>query len=96
MKKPKEHALQFHVDTPALLKEIADSAIGVNCGVLKIPLNVFKNLLAQTAQEAIRINDDRLNLCMVRLGLYEIKADKIPAIITKLTNRIKKEAKAAK
>jgi len=40
-------------------------------GVLKVPLNIFQNLLGQVAQRAIEINDKELNKLMIRLALYD-------------------------
>lgn len=62
----------FRIDTNQFLNEIADCAIPQSMGVLKIPLNIFKNLLAQTAQRATEINDPKLNILMLKLGLYEV------------------------
>ena|GEM_PF-6491684 len=82
--------LEFHVDTVGLLNEIADCAMSRNNGALRVPLNILKNLLAETAKEAIRIDDGRLHLCMVRLGLYEIEPAKIPSVIKELEAKIMK------
>lgn len=66
------NSLKWKVDTPALLREIADCAIPAkNGGVLKIPLNIFQQLLAEVADRAIIINDKELNKLMIRLNLYE-------------------------
>lgn len=64
--------LEFRVDTMSLLNEIVDCAFRENQGVLKVPLNVFKNLLAQTAVRATELNDPKLNILMLKLGLYEV------------------------
>lgn len=65
--------LSFRVDTLGLLTEIADAGLDRNMGVLKIPLNIFKNLLAEVAQRATRLNDPELNILMLRLALYDVK-----------------------
>lgn len=61
------HAWKVH--TPNLLKEI-----GGNPGLwaLKVPLNIFADLLAQTAARASELNDPELNALMVRLTLYDV------------------------
>ena len=59
-----------------------------NCGVLKVPLNVFRLLLAQVAQIAVELNDDKLNLLMVRLGLYELSAKEVVVAIDRLEYEI--------
>ena len=74
-------SLEFRVDTMGLLTEIADSGLDRRMGVLKIPLNIFKNILAETAQRAAEINDPKLNILMLRLGLYECSPRDIPHAI---------------
>lgn len=54
------------------LNEIADCALQENMGVLKIPLNIFKGILAEVAQRATQLNDPKLNVLMLKLNLYEI------------------------
>ena len=77
--------LGFRVDTMAFLHEIADGALSIgHMGVLKIPLNVFKNLLARVAQRSVEINDPKLNILMMSLNLYEIPP-------TEIVNEIKKQ-----
>lgn len=71
----------FRVDTMALLNEIADAGLDRRMGILKIPLNVFKNLLGQVAQRAIELNDPKLNILMLSLNLYEVAPEDIPATI---------------
>lgn len=79
----------FRVDTVSLLNEIVDNAMPKSMGILKIPLNVFKNLLAKVAERAIEINDPELNILMLSLNLYEVPAKEIPAAIAKQYNLIK-------
>ncbi len=67
-----DDSLKWKVDTCALLKEIADNVIGINGGVLKIPLNIFKSLLWEVAERAIELNDKKLNKLMIRLSLYDM------------------------
>ena len=63
----------FRVNTPEFLKEIADNALSIgNMGVLKVPLNVFQNLLAIVAQRATELNDPIMNSAMFDLSLYEL------------------------
>ena len=75
LRKIQEFKHEFRVDTLRLLNEIVECSIPKNNGVLRMPLNIFKNLLAQVAHEAIRINDDKLHILMIKLGLYELSQD---------------------
>ena len=79
--------LEFRVDTCALLNELADCALTRDGAIFKIPLNIFKNLLAQVAKRAIELNDDELHCLMLKLGLYEVDAGEIPAMIDKLEQK---------
>ena len=76
-----KETMEFRVDTVALLHEIVDCALKENQGVLKLPLNIFRNLLAQAAQRAIELNDPRLNIIMLNLGLYEVSPQEIVSVI---------------
>jgi hypothetical protein len=71
----------FRVHTMELLTEIADCGLPRSMGVLKIPLNVFKNILAEVAQRATELNDPQLNILMLKLALYEIPMKEIPKAI---------------
>lgn len=72
-KKDKTTYAHFRVDTPAFFKEIAEGALSTgNFGVLKIPLNIFNNLLGQIAQRATEIKDPILDRLMFDLNLYEL------------------------
>lgn len=82
--------LNFRVDTVRLLTEVADCGLPRSAGVLKLPLNIFKNLLAQVAERAIKINDPELNILMLMLALYEVPANEIEAAIEKQKTLIKK------
>jgi hypothetical protein len=81
--------LSFRVDTMTLLNEIVECALMENQGVLKIPLNVFKNLLAQVAKRATEINDPKLNVLMLSLNLYEMLPNEIQKAIVDQESLIK-------
>jgi len=83
--------LEFRVDTNQLLNEIADYGLPRTMGVMKVPLNIFKNLLARTAQRATELNDPKLNILMLKLGLYEIPNDEIQSAIIEQTKLISDE-----
>lgn len=76
-----KRTFEFRVDTNSLLNEIAECGLPQNMGVLKIPLNIFKGLLAKAAQRASEINDPELNICMLQLGLYELSNNEISEAI---------------
>lgn len=61
-------SLNWRVNTPQLLREV----LGNNgVAILNVPLQIFADLLAEVADNAIRINDKELNKLMLRLALYE-------------------------
>jgi hypothetical protein len=60
--------LPWKVHATALLKEIA---INANMSALKIPLNIFKDMLAEVATRASVMGDERMDDLMMRLALYE-------------------------
>jgi hypothetical protein len=84
--------LTFRVDTLALLNEIADAGLDRRMGILKIPINIFKDLLAEVAQRATELNDPELNILMLRLALYEVPQDKIMETIEAQKELIKPKA----
>lgn len=81
--------MQFRVDTLGLLTEIADAGLDRRMGVLKIPINIFKDLLADVAQRASEINDPKLNILMLRLTLYEVPQTEITEMIEAMEKLIK-------
>ena len=88
-KQSNKNSLYFRVDTIGLLTEIADAGLERNMGVLKIPLNIFKNLLGEVAQRAIILNDPELNILMLRLALYDVKQTDIHEAIEIQKSKIK-------
>lgn len=88
-KQNNKNSLCFRVDTMGLLTEIADAGLDRNMGVLKIPLNIFKNLLGEVAQRATILNDPELNILMLRLALYDVKQVDIYKAIEIQKTRIK-------
>lgn len=63
-----DDSLVWRVNTPQLMKEILECNPGM--AILRSPLNIFKQVLAEVAEHAIRINDPELNFLMCRLALY--------------------------
>lgn len=77
----------FDVCLPGLLDEVLNNQ---SCSILKLPINITKRVLAELAKLAIEIDDDRLHILMLRLGLYECdyreRVAKIKELKQKLAN----------
>lgn len=58
----------WKVHATALLNEIA---INANMSALKIPLNIFRDMLAEVATRASVMGDEAMDGLMMRLALYE-------------------------
>ncbi len=93
MKTTKRPVGHFRVDTCAFLAEIANCGLPQSAGVLKIPLNVFKGLLAQVAERATQLNDPIMNALMFDLTLYDVPYPTTPAY-SKLMRKLYREAEA--
>jgi len=65
-----EHGFKCH--TPGLIKEITESGLRQDSGVLKIPINIFMRYLQSIATRASEINDPILNKIMCDMALYEV------------------------
>jgi len=81
MEKSNAFDVGFRVDTMGLLNEICDCGLDRRMGVLKQPMNIFKNILGEVAERAIELNDPRLNILMLKLALYEVAPNEIPSAI---------------
>ena len=73
--------MTFSVNTIGLLTEIVESGLDIRMGVLKTPINIFRNLLGQVAERATELNDPKLNVLMLRLWLYEASPEDLPKLI---------------
>lgn len=82
---------QFNIDTCEFLNEIVNCALRENQGILKVPLNVFKKLLCQVAERAIELDDPKMNILMLRLGLYEVHPMDVPKIIEIIQKQLENE-----
>lgn len=71
MSNSKKERLHFDSNLPGLLDEVLSNQ---TCAILKLPINLTKGILAELAQLALEIDDDRLHIMMLRLGLYECTA----------------------
>ncbi len=67
MKKEKEIRLDWRCHTQRLFKEIL---VNDQCKVLHQPLIILLAILHEVAERAIELNDDKLNVLMIRLTLY--------------------------
>ena len=76
--------LHFDANLPGLLDEVLNNP---TCGILKLPINITKGILAELAQLAIEIDDPRLHVMMLRLGLYEVSASERVELIKKMKRR---------
>lgn len=59
---------KFDCYLPGLLGEVLNNP---TCAILKVPIQITKDILADLARLAIEIDDPRLHLMMIRLGLYD-------------------------
>lgn len=79
---------RFDCNLPGLLEEVLNNP---TCAILKIPINITRSILADLAQLAIEIDDDRLHVIMLRLNLYDMPNDKRVKEIKRLEDRIFKK-----
>lgn len=91
MTKNKENTMHFRIDTPQFFKELTENTLstGKN-GILKVPLNVFMNLLSQVADRATQLQDPILDRLMFDLNLYEL-----PSPTSKEYDKLMKQVYAA-
>lgn len=80
--------LQFDAHLPNLLAEVLNNP---TTWILKMPIEITREILAELAQLAIEIDDDRLHIMMLRLGLYDVPASARVEEIKKLQQRIKEQ-----
>ena len=84
-KTPKTERLEFDCNLPGLLDEILCNQ---SCAILFQPVRITKGILAQLAQLAIEIDDPRLHIMMLRLGLYDVPASERVRKIKQLKEEI--------
>ena len=82
---PTPTKVHFDCYLPGLLKEVLDNP---TTGILRIPINITLDILAQLAQLAIEIDDPRLHIMMLRLGLYDVPASERVEKIKELKEEI--------
>lgn len=79
---------EFDSHLPNLLDEVLSNP---SASILAIPIQITKGILAELAQLAIEIDDDRLHIMMLRLGLYEVAAVERVKEIKRLRKKILKD-----
>ena len=82
--------LEFRVDTNQLLTEITEFGLPRTMGVLFRPINIFRNYLCKVAERATQLNDPKLNVLMLSLGLYEVSPKDVVSAIEKQKALIEK------
>ena len=82
--------LYFDANLPGLLDEVLNNP---TCGILKLPINITKGILAELAQLAIEIDDDRLHVMMLRLGMYDCSANERVEKIKELNRRLARRSR---
>ena len=66
--KTEKQRLNWRCHTTRLFEEILENP---SCAILQNPLRIFRLMLADVARRCIEIDDDELNLLMMRLALYD-------------------------
>lgn len=79
------HDMSWRVDTPALLNEIANCS---NQGIYSPVMAIFGRVLACVADRAAQLDDPILNICMLKLKMYEVPHDEIQVRIKEQLKRI--------
>ena len=83
----------WKVHTPNLIAEMVE---GSGAGTAtRIPAMVLMRLLAQVGEEAIRINDPKLNELMCRLTIYSMADPESPDYDPKALQEVKRLAHRA-
>lgn len=68
--------LSWSVDVPALLNEIIPNA-SPDERIYRPILSIFRSLLGEVAQRATELHDDKLDILMLRLNLYEMEGNNL-------------------
>jgi len=88
-----ESELEWKVNTPSFLKEMLNNT---GAHALRIPIQIFANILAEVATRASELNDPKLNHLMSRLALYE-ECDPYSGLYNQeLVDELKKKAQMSK
>ena len=87
-KRGDKYVMLFDSHLPNLLTEVLSNP---SCAILRVPINITKGILAELAKLAIEIDDNRLHVLMLRLGLYDVSASERVKEIDKLNSQIRRE-----
>lgn len=93
--KLKGEPLEWKVDTCQFLKEVLECGNPKLSGmaIFQKPFMIFKSILAEVADRAIKLDDPAMNILMLRLMLYECPPSEIDEQINFQKNKLKlKEA----
>lgn len=89
--------LYWSVDAPTLLNEIIPN-VSADERIYRPILLIFKSLLGEVAKRATELHDDKLDILMLRLNLYEMEGNTLCEknknrirLIEQLSDNIKKE-----
>lgn len=77
--------MTWRVDTPSLLNEVANCS---NQGIYSPVMAIFGRVLACVADRATQLNDPILNICMLKLKMYEVPHEEIQTRINEQLKRI--------
>lgn len=81
--------LFWKVNTPGLLKEIAQCS--KEGAALRVPLQIFADILYEVGNRAAELNDDKLNALMCRLAIYDVADPYSENYNKELTNKVIKK-----
>lgn len=76
---------EFDAHLPNLLAEVLNNK---TCSILKVPIQITRGILAELAQVAIEIDNPKLHIMMLRLGLYDCSASERVEKIEELKKEI--------
>ena len=83
--------MRWRIHTSNMLAEIADNP---TCWVLRQPLMILGQTLAEVGERAAELNDPKLNALMCRLTIYTCADPKSPDYDPELTARLLSEENA--
>lgn len=78
--------IEWKSHLPNLLDEVMNNP---TCNILRVPIDITKGLLHRLAGRASEIDDPGLNICMLRLALYDVPPLSIQEEIEKEKRRMR-------
>lgn len=82
---------EWKVNTASMLKELVSNN---DTAIMRIPVNIFKSLLAKVGERAAELNDPELNVLMCRLAIYSVADPYDKDFNPKIVNKILKKAES--